>query len=138
MLSALMLISIANIFVSDLKNSFLSPSFPSVSSSSACRLFVKLSVKFRGPSVESPPPSCLNRFSLSSCSTSLKSEIGSIFLFIFSLISLDSISKRLVSDIFWIAIWLFYNFFCYFFASFLLSRTRKYQYLLFRKHHIRH
>ena len=60
-LSVLALKSMANILVSDLINSFLSPSTPIVS---ACRFSVRFFMKVKAPSVESPSPFLLIVFYL--------------------------------------------------------------------------
>ena len=89
-LSTLVFKSSAKIRVSDLIKLFLTLSSPRILSKSSCSLFVRFSMKSKGPSVESSSSCYSDKYSLSSLSTSSKRNGASIsisfYLDIFSYI----------------------------------------------------
>ena len=109
MLSALVLKSMVNILVSELINSFLPLRSSNVSSNSVCRLFVKFSMTFTGPSVASPSLHLIHAQFHETV------KLGRYLGCCFFVKSSNSMSKRQVCNIFKILIW-FFTFFSVFFA----------------------
>ena len=99
-LSTLVFKSSVHTRASDLIKLFLTLSSPIISSKSSCSLYVRFSMKSKGPSVKSPSSRCSNKYSLSYLSTSSKRNGASISISFFHHHNLIPCQKYLIVTFF--------------------------------------